>query len=322
MEHHHGIVKTTGWKTDTTLLSDRSTPDAVRDFRATLANRGYNAIRMRRSVSIAAFVAFLLALAVPVWAQHGGGGHGGGGGHAGGFGGGGHAGFGGGHSGGFTAHSGFSGSGHMHGGQGFGGSHLGTPHGFSHNFSSRANRGPFLHDGFRTFRHRRDRDFDNFTFRNCWGFGCRGYAYPGWGYYDPYWYDPYWFWRSDSSYDDSYYQNLAEAREMNRESLEEQRMRRQEEADGDQDIYPQPHHDVSSPASGEEKKGAPMLPSTILVFRDQHKQEIENYAIVGQTLYNFQPQHTEKIALSSLDLPATAKANDDRGMKFSLPQAQ
>ena len=109
---------------------------------------------------------------------------------------------------------------------------------------------------------------------------------------------------------------------MNRQNLEEQQMLRQEQADGDQDVYMREHHNVPNAASGDEKKGTPVLPATVLVFRDQHKEEIDNYAIVGQTLYNFQPQHTEKISLSRLDLPATAKANDDRGMKFSLPQAQ
>jgi len=63
------------------------------------------------------------------------------------------------------------------------------------------------------------------------------------------------------------------------------------------------------------------LPATVLVFRDQHKQEIQNYAIVGQTLWNFSPQHTEKIPLSQIDLPATTKANDERGVDFRLPGA-
>ena len=62
-----------------------------------------------------------------------------------------------------------------------------------------------------------------------------------------------------------------------------------------------------------EADSAPVLPDTVLVFRDQHKQEVRNYAIVGQTLWNFAPRRTEKIPLSDLDLPATTKANDERG---------
>jgi hypothetical protein len=277
--------------------------------------RRYNVLSMRRLISIAAFA---LSLAVPVWAQHGGGGHGGGGGHAGGFGGG-HAGFSGGHASGFSGRSAI-GTGSVGAHALSGSSRLGVgsyARPFTRpSFSSRSySRGPYLHDGFRGPYLR------GYGYGNCWGYACRGaYAYPWWGYYDPYWYDPNWLYDSNSSYDDSSDQDVAQAAEMNRENLEEQQMLRQEQAQGDQDIYMRPHHNVPDSASGEEKKGAPVLPSTVLVFRDQHKEEIENYAIVGQTLYNFQPQHTEKIALSNLDLAATAKANDDRGMKFSLPQ--
>jgi hypothetical protein len=61
------------------------------------------------------------------------------------------------------------------------------------------------------------------------------------------------------------------------------------------------------------------LPATLLVFRDQHTQEVHNYAIIGQTLWSFAPQRTQKIPLSDLDIPATTKANDDRGVTFRLP---
>ncbi|HME33910.1 MAG TPA: hypothetical protein VKF84_01640 [Candidatus Sulfotelmatobacter sp.] len=268
---------------------------------------------MRRLMLIPALALFL---AVPLWAQHGGGHGGGGGGHAGGGFGGGHAGFSGGHS------SGFSGGGHVSGGVR---SAPGVSRGFARGpaFSSRsASSRPFLHDGFRGNRNR------TYRYRNgCYGYGCRGYgsyygSYYPWtyGYYDPYWYDPNWFWDSDSSYDDDSNQNVAEAAEMNRQSLaqqaEEQQMMRQEQADGDQDLYARP---VPRRPVPHEAEGAPILPDTMLVFRDQHKQEVRNYAIVGQTLWNFAPQHTEKIPLSDLDLPATTKANEERGVTFRVP---
>jgi hypothetical protein len=69
---------------------------------------------------------------------------------------------------------------------------------------------------------------------------------------------------------------------------------------------PEPPHDA-----------APVDP-TVLVFRDGHKQEVANYAIMGQTVYVFD-DHTKKIALADLDLPATIKANDDRGREFQVP---
>jgi hypothetical protein len=63
------------------------------------------------------------------------------------------------------------------------------------------------------------------------------------------------------------------------------------------------------------------MPPTVLVFRDQHKQEVSNYAIVGQTLWTFVPQHKQQIPLADLDIPATIRANDDRGVTFRVPGA-
>ncbi len=60
------------------------------------------------------------------------------------------------------------------------------------------------------------------------------------------------------------------------------------------------------------------LDATVLVFRDGHQQEVSNYAIMGQTLYIFDSRR-QKIALGDLDVPATIKLNDDRGVEFHLP---
>lgn len=60
---------------------------------------------------------------------------------------------------------------------------------------------------------------------------------------------------------------------------------------------------------------------TILVFKDGHQLEIENYAVISQTLYDLTPGHRRKIALAELDLPATEKLNDDRGVVFELPSS-
>ena len=262
---------------------------------------------MRRLMAITAFA---VSLAVPLWAQHGGG-HGGGGGHGS---------FGGGHGGG-GGHGSFGG-GHVSSG---GGSHLGGSHfsggtrsspgvsrGFAHgpSFSRRSfSRGPFLHDRFRGQR------FRTYGFRNnCYGYGCwGGYGYPWW---DAGYYDPWWWWDSGSSYDEDYERDRALANEMDQQSLEEQRMLRQEEADGDQDLYAR-----SAPAAPRESEAAAAQPATVLVFRDQHKREIQNYAIVGRTLWNFASPRTEKISLADLDLAATTKANDERGLTFRLPAA-
>ena len=66
---------------------------------------------------------------------------------------------------------------------------------------------------------------------------------------------------------------------------------------------------------------APVVPqpSTVLVFRDGHQSELQNYAIVGDMLFDLSDNRSHKILLADLDLPATRKANDARGVDFQLP---
>jgi len=256
---------------------------------------------MHRWSFIAAFA--LLLGSVPLWAQHGGGGHGGGGGHASG--------------GGFAGHS----------GGGFSGSHAGSSFATRPFPGGSSSRAPLSSRGYssrgygsRGYNRSYGRSGVGVRIRsygygnNC--YGCRGaYGYP-WGYAGGY--DPYWWWDSGSSYDQSQDQQYQTglANEMNQQSLDEQRMRQQ----GDQDLYA-----GSAPPPPREHREHEELneaaPATVLVFRDEHKQEVHNYAIVGQTLWNFNPQHTQKIPLSDLDLPATTKENDERGVSFHVPSA-
>ena len=58
---------------------------------------------------------------------------------------------------------------------------------------------------------------------------------------------------------------------------------------------------------------------TVLVFRDRHSEEIQNYAIVGKTLWVFSEQRARKIPIDELNVPATTKANEARGVDFRLP---
>jgi hypothetical protein len=60
-------------------------------------------------------------------------------------------------------------------------------------------------------------------------------------------------------------------------------------------------------------------PATELIFKDGHQSEVQNYAIVGETLFDFSDGRYHKIPLADLDLPATQKANDDRGVDFRIP---
>ena len=250
---------------------------------------------MRRLLTFAAFL--VIFSIIPVCAQRGG--HVGGGGFSGGhggFGGGGHV----------------AGGGHSFGG-GFSGSHAG-PIGGSHFTGSRMGSFAGVRNGFgsRGFRgdHFRGTRF-GYGFRSrcygCWGYGY--YGYPYWGYYDP-----YWWWNSGSSYDDDEAQERQLANEMNEQNLEEQQRLRQQ----DQDAYAQP---MSRPRDVQPTKQEPAQTesATLLVFRNGSQREIHNYAIVDGMLFNFTASRTEKIPLAILDIPATVKANDDRGVDFHLP---
>jgi hypothetical protein len=225
--------------------------------------------------------AFVLLLASAPLSAQRGGGHASAGGH-----------------GGMAGHGGF-------GGHAFSGGHSGS--GFAARPSARgfASRPSFSSRGFNRSGGVRVRTYGFRNNRSLYG----GFGYPWWygGIYDPYWWGDS---GSTSDYDQQYETGLAN--EMNERSLEEQRLREQ----ADQDVYAR-----LAPPPPREKERTEAVSATVLVFRDQHQQEVQNYAIVGRTLWNFAPQHTEKIPLSDLDLPATAKANDERGVDFRLPGA-
>ena len=62
----------------------------------------------------------------------------------------------------------------------------------------------------------------------------------------------------------------------------------------------------------------PPAPPTVLVFRDGHQSEVHNYAVVGQTLWIFSEERARKVPLADLDLDATRKANEERGVEFAV----
>jgi hypothetical protein len=65
---------------------------------------------------------------------------------------------------------------------------------------------------------------------------------------------------------------------------------------------------------------APQEP-TLLVFKDGRSVEVGNYAIQGATLFDLTPGHKRKIALMDLDLEATRRQNEERGVMFQLPSS-
>jgi hypothetical protein len=134
------------------------------------------------------------------------------------------------------------------------------------------------------------------------------YGYPG--YYADYSYS-----RLDSSPPDYYSpaysaQNDIARQQQDIDRLEDEVARLREEREARAAVPPKPQT---------ESKSEPSSP-TLLVFRDRHTQEVQNYAIVGETLWIFSQQRATKLPLSWLDIDATAKANDERGVQFQVPR--
>jgi hypothetical protein len=59
--------------------------------------------------------------------------------------------------------------------------------------------------------------------------------------------------------------------------------------------------------------------TTILVFHDGRRSEVQNFAIVGPALWVFTEQRARKIPVSDLDVEATKEVNAGRGIDFRLP---
>lgn len=74
-----------------------------------------------------------------------------------------------------------------------------------------------------------------------------------------------------------------------------------------------------TPVAAEPPAPVVAQPSTLLIFRDGHQAELQNYAIVGDTIFDLADNRAHKIQLSDIDLAATRKANDARGVDFQVP---
>jgi hypothetical protein len=237
---------------------------------------------MRRPLTLAAFLLSISLIPVCVSAQRGGGGgHAGGGGH-------------------------FSGGGGVHSSAGhamsFSGGHaaFGRGAGYSHGF----NRGG-THVSIRTAPY---------------GYGYGRYPYYGWGY-------PWWGWDNGFWSDNGYSDNS---------TSDDQDAYASYAPGPDAPPYSEPymgntglHRDIQELNSkidrlqaDVEAKNRPkeQEPATALVFRDQHVEEVHNYAIAGGTLWVLNDASAKKIPLAQLDIPATEKMNDDRGIEFQVPQ--
>lgn len=66
-------------------------------------------------------------------------------------------------------------------------------------------------------------------------------------------------------------------------------------------------------------KSQEIPPPTLVVYRDGHQTEIQNYAILGNTLWIFSDQTARRVPLDELDLAATRRVNGEKGMDFVAP---
>lgn len=134
------------------------------------------------------------------------------------------------------------------------------------------------------------------------GYAYSTAGYPAYDYYGPSYY-------SAQAYAA---QNDVAQQQQDIDQLEAEvaRLREQKESD----------RESRDPAPPQPENRAEVSSPTVLVFRDKHTQEVQNYAIVGGTLWIFSEQRATKLPLSWLDIEATSKANEDRGVDFQLPK--
>jgi hypothetical protein len=137
-------------------------------------------------------------------------------------------------------------------------------------------------------------------FYPAYNYPLMSYSYPATSYsYPP----------LDSSYplNSSYFANADDQRIENRLDRLEERMNRF--------LDEQYEKSASAQAARTESKSEPS-PATILIFRDKHSEEVNNYAVVGETLWVLDEQKARKIPLADLDVAATTRRNEERGVVF------
>ena len=171
-------------------------------------------------------------------------------------------------------------------------SHGGTWHGTVHHVHS----GPNLVIGFHS------------GFRNPY------YAYAPFGYYSPFWWDWYSSSYDRSNNDDNYVAQRQAQQQIDDLSQQVQDLQ-QERAERAYSQAPVPRPPA---ASNTEAKIEPDM-SVVLVYFDKRIEEIKNYAVANEKVVVFDNHHIKKIPLADIDLAATMKLNDERGVDFQIP---
>ncbi len=127
-------------------------------------------------------------------------------------------------------------------------------------------------------------------------------------------------WDSGQNYSDMAAQQVAQQNEQASAQASDLTMQIEQLREELQQMRQQP---ATAPAAAQApvdpgRAEAPPTPTT-LVFRDGRRSQVENYAIVGDTLWVFNDQRRTKIPIAQLDLKATAQVNEDRGVDFVVP---
>jgi hypothetical protein len=79
--------------------------------------------------------------------------------------------------------------------------------------------------------------------------------------------------------------------------------------------YNNPPYAVYPPAAPQTSDMQPSPPVT-LVLTNGEKLQVQNYAIMGSTFWDFSKQPARRIPLSSIDVPASTKATEANGAEF------
>jgi hypothetical protein len=88
--------------------------------------------------------------------------------------------------------------------------------------------------------------------------------------------------------------------------------------------FAMPSAQTSSELQAETRPFAKEMPPAVLVYRDGHSEELTSYSIIGTSIYTKSDYWsngawTRTIQIADLDIPATLKQNQQRGVKFELP---
>ena len=142
--------------------------------------------------------------------------------------------------------------------------------------------------------------------------------YSGYPYYYGWYGSPFWWDWANSSYDsqndNSYAQYQANA-EISRLSDEVQDLREEQQARQYQPAPPTPPPASQTKSEAKQSEDLPV----VLVFLDKRIQEVKNYAVANEMLVVLEGNRRKKYPLADIDLAATMKLNDERGVDFQVP---